>query len=196
MRKTPTPSPLRDAAEALDRELERYGALAAELRREPATSEKSLRRSARILQGLGEAEQLLGQCLAHLIAAIDGRRRQQESTVAEVQRLAAAVGERARRFAELMERWDALARRAAEANAVLQRGVAESATDASDVTLEHTAAGLEELAREAQAIGDAARDGEFADVARSSDGLRAQMQSAHRKVVALCERVRQGRVVH
>ena len=48
MRKPDLPSPLRDAAEALDRELERYAELAADLKREPATSEKSLRRSARI----------------------------------------------------------------------------------------------------------------------------------------------------
>ena len=48
MRKSALPSPFRDAAEALDRELERYATLAGELRREPVTSEKSLRRSARI----------------------------------------------------------------------------------------------------------------------------------------------------
>jgi chromosome segregation ATPase len=195
MRKAQLPSPLRDAAEALDRELERYDALAAELRREPATSEKSLRRSARILEGLSEAEGLLGQCLGRLVAAIDARRRQQEATVADVQRLALAVQERGGRFAELMARWDALARRAADANAELQRG-GETGTAEGQVALEHTAAALATLADEARAIGDAARTDGFADVARNADGLHAQLVSAHRKVVALVDRMRQGRVVH
>src|SRR5215468_1947269 len=109
MRKPDLPSPLRDAAEALDRELERYASLAAELAREPATSEKSLRRSARILQGLGETEQLLGQHLGRLVAAIDARRVQQEATVADVQRLAERLRDRSQLFGELLQRCDALA---------------------------------------------------------------------------------------
>jgi len=46
------------------------------------------------------------------------------------------------------------------------------------------------------AIGVAARDGDFADIARQTDGLKAQLTAAHRKLVATCERFRQGRVVH
>jgi chromosome segregation ATPase len=196
VRRPALPSPLRDAAEALDRELERYGALAAELRQEPGTSEKSLRRSARILQGLSETEQLLGQHLARLITAIETRRQQQEATVAEVQRLAEAVRDRGQLFADLLQRCDALAKKAADANALLQRGVADSASDASLVAFEQTAIGLEELAQEAQAIGEAARAGSFVDVARHTDGLHAQLVSAHKKLVAMCDRFRQGRVVH
>ena len=115
MRKPDLPSPLRDAAEALDRELERYATLAADLKREPATSEKSLRRSARILQGLAETEQLLGQHLGRLVAAIDARRIQQEATTAEVQHLAGGGG------ADVLLPLDVAAREAPLARAVLMR---------------------------------------------------------------------------
>lgn len=197
MRKPALPSPLRDAAEALDQALERYATLAGDLRREPATSEKSLRRSARILQALGETEQLLGQELGRLVGAIDARRRRQEATVADVQRLADGLRERSELFGQLLQRCDALAKRAADANAVLQQGtVADADADASVIVFEQTAAGLEALAGEARAIGDAARAGNFPDVARQTDGLEAQLLSAHKKILLMCEKYRQGRVVH
>jgi chromosome segregation ATPase len=197
MRKPDLPSPLRDAAEALDRELERYAALAADLKREPATSEKSLRRSARILQGLAETEQQLGQQLGRLVAAIEARRTQQEATTAEVQRLAGLVQSRTSLFADLLQRCDALAKKAAEAGSTLQESAAgESEPEGNLAALEITAAELDALAREADAIGVAARDGDFADIARQTDGLKAQLTAAHRKLVATCERFRQGRVVH
>ena len=197
MRKPALPSPLRDAAEALDRELERYGELAADLGRESGATEKSLRRSARILQGLAETEQLLGQHLGRLVAAIEARRTQQEATTAEVQRLAALVQGRSQLFGELLARCDALAKKAAQASAVLQeRAADETEADASLVALEHTAAGLEELAQEAESIGSAARDGNFPDVARQTDSLKAQLTAAHQKLVATCERFRAGRSIH
>jgi DNA repair exonuclease SbcCD ATPase subunit len=197
MRKPVRSSPLRDAAEALDEALERYAELAADLEREPATSEKSLRRSARILQSLGETERVLGQQLGRLVEAIDARRRRQEATVADVQRLAEELRERSELFGQLLQRCDVLAKRAAEANAVLQGGAAADAdADASVIVFEQTAAGLEALAGEARAIGDAARSGNFPDVARQTDGLEAQLLSAHKKILAMCERYRQGRVVH
>src|SRR5262249_22995946 len=159
--------------------LERYAELAQDLHREPATSEKSLRRSARILQSLGETEQLLGQNLGRLVEAIDARRRRQETTVADVQRLAEGLRARSELFGELLQRCDALARRAADANAVLQEGAsAGSDTDSSVMVFEQTAAGLEALADEARAIGEAARTGNFPDVARQTDGLEAQLLSA------------------
>ena len=197
MRKPAGSSPLRDAAEALDRELERYGALAAELQREPVTSEKSLRRSARLLQGLSETEELLGLHVAKLVGAIDGRRRQQEATVAEVHRLAEAIRGRTALFQDLLARCDALARKAAEANVALQQRAASGADDdASLVAFEATATGLDELVEEARAIGAVAHEGGFEDVARQTEGLRAQLASARQKLLAMCERVRQGRVVH
>jgi chromosome segregation ATPase len=196
MKKPDLPSPLRDAAEALDRELERYGSLAADLRHEPATSEKSLRRSARILQGLGESEQLLGQHLGRLVAAIDARRQQQEATVAEVQRLAEGVRRRAELFGALLQRCDALAKKAAHANSILQQEVENESEAEGLIAFEQTAVGLQELVREAEAIGEDAKAGDFADVARQTEGLRAQLTSAHKKIIAMCERYRQGRVVH
>ena len=197
MRKSALPSPLRDAAEALDRELARYDALTADLRREPATTEKSLRRSARILQGLAETEQLLAQHLGRLVTAIDARRAAQETTTAEVQRLAALVEARSRLFGELLERCNALARKAADASVTLQqRAAGAPEAEASLTALEHTVAGLDELAQEAESIGVAARDGNFPDVARQTDGLKAQLVAARDKLVATCERFRQGRVIH
>jgi ABC-type transporter Mla subunit MlaD len=197
MRKPAVSSPLRDAAEALDQALERYATLADDLRHEPATSEKSLRRSARILQALGETEQLLGQNLGRLVEAIDTRRRRQEATVADVQRLAEALRERSELFGELLRRCDALAKRAADANAVLQEGAASDAdADSSVIVFEQTAAGLEALAGEARAIGEAARTGNFPDVARQTDGLESQLLSAHKKILLMCEKYRNGRVIH
>jgi chromosome segregation ATPase len=196
MRKPALPSPLRDAAEALDRELARYDALTADLRREPATTEESLRRSARILQGLAETEQLLAQHLGRLVAAIDARRVAQETTTAEVQRLAAIVADRSRIFGELLARCDALAKKAAQASAALQERSAGSEGEESLLALEHTVSGLDELAHEAESIGLAARDGNFPDVARQTDGLKAQLVAARDKLVATCERFRHGRVVH
>jgi hypothetical protein len=197
MRKPDLPSPLRDAAEALDRELERYAALAADLKREPATSEKSLRRSARILQGLAETEQLLGQHLGRLVAAIDARRTQQEATTAEVQR-SRASSSRGRRSSptccSAATRWRR--RRPRPARRCRRRAAGESEPEGNLAALEITAAGSTSSRAKPDAIGVAARDGDFADIARQTDGLKAQLTAAHRKLVATCERFRQGRVVH
>jgi chromosome segregation ATPase len=197
MAKAAPPSPLRDAAESLDRELDRYAALADDLRREPATSEKSLRRSGRLLQNLSDSEALLRQHLGGLVAAIDARRRQQEATADEVVRLTATVQGRTELFDELLRRCDALAKRATQANLTLQRRAEDGTTGDENLdAFEETAAGLQELVTEAQAIGDAARAGDFPDVARQTEGLRAQLASARQKLLATCERYRQGRVVH
>jgi hypothetical protein len=193
VRKPPVPSPLRDAADALDRELARYGSLAAELARESATSEKGLRRCARLLAGLAETEQLLAQHLGALVAAIDARRQAQETSAAEVQRLATLVQERTALFQGLLERCDALGKQAALVNAELQR---ETAAGGTDAVFQQTAASLEALAEEAGAIGDAARAGDFADVARQTDGLRAQLLAARKKVLAMCGRGGPDRVIH
>jgi hypothetical protein len=142
-----------------------------------------------------DAEDVLAQCLARLVAAIDARRRRQEATVADVQRLAVAVHDRSRRLVDLLQRWEALARQAADANAELQCDGATD-TDARVAAFEQAAAKLATLGAEAEAIGDAAREEEFTDVARNADGLRAQLRSAQRKLDAVCERMRRGRVVH
>jgi len=192
MPKSVTRSPLRDAAEALDQELERYGSLAADLERESPTSEKGLRRCARLLAGLAETEQLLAQHLGTLVAAIETRRRAQEASAAEVQRLAGLVQERTRLFQSLLERCDALGKKAAVVNADLQHDVAGSDRH----VFQQAAASLEALADEARAIGDDARGGNFADVARQTDGLHAQLVSAHKKVLALCGPDGSHRVIH
>jgi hypothetical protein len=62
--------------------------------------------------------------------------------------------------------------------------------------LQQVAASLEALVDEAGAIGDAARTASFADVARQTDGLRAQLLSAHKKILAMCEREGGDRVTH
>jgi hypothetical protein len=193
MAKPAVPSPLRDAAEALDRELERYGSLAAELRRESPTSEKGLRRSAHLLAGLAETEQLLAQHLGALVAAIDTRRRAQEANAAEVERLAALVKERTEAFQSLLARCDALGKKAAVVNADLQR---QAAGGDDGLVFEQTAASLEALAEEARSIGDDARSGNFADVARQTDGLHAQLRAAHKKVLAMCGPAGPDRVIH
>lgn len=196
MAKAAPPSPLRDAAEALDRELDRYATLADDLRREPVTSEKSLRRSGRLLQNLADSEALLRQHLGGLVAAIDARRRQQETTAADVVRLTAAIQGRTELFDDLLRRCSMLAQRATDANLTLQRRAEEGSDEGGLGAFEETAAGLQELVDEAEAIGDAARAGDFADVARQTEGLRAQLASARQKLLATCERQRQGRVVH
>jgi hypothetical protein len=113
-----------------------------------------------------------------------------------VQRLAETVRERAELFGALLQRCDALAKKAAHANAILQEEAAKESDADGLVTFEQTAVGLQELVREAEAIGEDAKAGDFADVARQTEGLRAQLTSAHKKIVAMCERYRQGRVVH
>ena len=195
--KKPIPSPLCEAADALDQELDRYATLAGDLRSEPANSEKGLRRCARILQGLAESEEQLRRRLGRLVTAIDTRRRQQEATAAEVARLTDLVQERTRLFQDLLVRCDSLAKRATQANAMLKRRAEDGAeSEASLVAFEETAEGLQTLVSEAEAIGDAARVGNFPDVARQTDGLRAQLASVREKLLATCERFRQGRALH
>jgi ABC-type transporter Mla subunit MlaD len=187
MRKPALSSPLRDAAEALDQALERYATLADDLRHEPATSEKSLRRSARILQALGETEQLLGQNLGRLVEAIDARRRRQEATVSDVQRLAESLRGRSELFGELLKRCDALAKHAADANAILQEGAAsDTDADTSVIVFEQTAAGPEALAGDARRIGVSRPRRQLRDIARQTDGLEAQLMSAHKKILLMC----------
>jgi DNA repair exonuclease SbcCD ATPase subunit len=173
------------AAEALEAELRRFEDLAEALGRERLDSEKNLRRAAQALLALQEADARLAGRLAALVAAIGAARERQELNARAVQGHAEVIRQRSEVLSGLMERWEALGRAAGEVTRLAQHAATpggDSNGDERRDALAEIADRLTGLAESAQALTDAARAAEFADLARQADGLRLQVLAARNKL--------------
>ncbi len=176
------------AAEALERELQRYEALARDLARERLDSEKTLRRAAQALNSLRESEARLGESLAQLVNEISQARERQQAHAASVATCAEHVAQRTNALGALLARWSAIGGEAAEVTRLVQRVGAEPATNGGGggndltTTFEAIEQRLARLAEEADALSRAAVDDSFADLAKQADGLRQQVLGSLNKV--------------
>jgi len=96
--------PLTAAAAAFEHELERYERLTSELGRTPVRSDKSLSRTKRLLSEAAECEEGLGRLLHGLLAAMQGARDKQQTSMERVLEAAHGVQTRASEFTALLER--------------------------------------------------------------------------------------------
>src|SRR5262245_45707127 len=101
------------AAEALERELDRYEQVAANLERERLDSEKTLRRAAQALSTVGDIGTRLGEHLGALLSAITIVRERQEALTATIRTSAERIQQRSEALGALLQRWATLGEHAA-----------------------------------------------------------------------------------
>lgn len=181
-------SGLAAAAEALDAELRRYEELAQSLQSGRLGSEKDLRRAGQALSALRTSDVRLGELVQGLVAAIGAARDRQQAHAEGVQAYAERLRERSDVLGDLLARWEALGRDAAEVNRLVQqsaeKGEADgrAGADAVKTALAEIDERLGRLADDARGLIDAAERAEFDDLARRAESLRAQLLSARRKL--------------
>ena len=179
-------SGLAAVAEGLDAELCRYEALAMGFQRERLDSEKSLRQAARTLQELEDSEVRLGQHLQSLVAAIGSARERQEQLALAVQERARQMRQRSTDLADLLARWEALGKAAADVNRLVQQVAStieqmggEAGPDA--VAFREIDDRLGRLADDSQELSRAAEAEAFVDLGKLADSLRLRLLSARNR---------------
>lgn len=185
---TKTPDgPLKTAAGALEAELRQYEETVAELDRLQLTSEKSLQRARRVLEECAAHQEKLATLLPAFASAMQAAQERQQQCMEQTARTTERIKTRFEERVALLQRIAALGERAQTINepamAVIgksaeERTVAELSSSLADVG-ERTDAAI----AEADAVHQAAQDGEWLDIARDADGLRQQLRSARNKVL-------------
>ena len=192
-RDTPPPSELVSAAQALDSELLRFEALAAQLQEAPLTSEKHLERASRTLKDLADLDDALRLRVGALVQAITGVRTRQQTQADAVNARAQELQRRTEVFKDLLTRYGALGQSAADLNGRMQQFAAlrqqATRTPEEDVQLTEVFTALQErmagVADEAATLVGAADAEHFSDIARQADSLRQQLLSARNKLALL-----------
>ncbi|RKH55796.1 hypothetical protein [Corallococcus llansteffanensis] len=192
-RDTPPPSELVSAAQALDSELLRFEALAAQLQEAPLTSEKHLERASRTLKDLADLDDALRLRVGALVQAITGVRTRQQTQADAVNARAQELQRRTEVFKDLLTRYGALGQSAADLNGRMQQFAAlrqqATRTPEEDVQLTEVFTSLQErmagVADEAATLVGAADAEHFSDIARQADSLRQQLLSARNKLALL-----------
>lgn len=179
--------PLTSAAAAFERELERFERLTAELGRTPVRSDKSLSRTKRLLSEAAECEENLGRLLQGLLAAMQGARDKQQTSMERVLEAAHGVQTRASEFTALLERVAELGHKAREVNAPVAQVLTEKINGGDSHTLiaslEEVSERMQRVVQDAEGILRSAEDGDWPEIVRDVKSLKQQMQSARAKVL-------------
>jgi hypothetical protein len=184
----PPESPLLEAAGRLDEELRRYEALTEEVARATVHSRKSLTRVARMLQQAGESHELLLQHVASLSEVMNATRLRQVSCGEKLVSAGGRLQERAAAFQALLVRQDALGEQAKELNASAAEIAARKKDDGFAETLAATGPLLERMesvVTEATTLADAAREADFADLAREVDQMKQLLHHAKNQLLVV-----------
>lgn len=185
-------SPLVEAAELLDEELQRVGALSREAQRLPLVSRKNLERTGERLAELARADERIGPLLQRLLAAVSEIAARQQEDGARLEARAGELQRRRETYQRLLERYAALGAAAQELNQGLQAlprprdAGGPHAVDAD--ALERVRAEVSALVASAAAMSEAARAEDFEELARDADGLRQALLAARNKLNLLAAR--------
>ena len=190
----PVDSPLVASAEAFDRTLQRFAALAAGLRKGTLDSQKNLERAAETLKEVAACEEELQAHAQALMAALGGARDAQQAQAEAVRVRALEIQARSEELARLMRGFEAIGNDAAALNASAQQLAARKRTPDEMVKDGELLAGLDELQERMSAVLAAgetlaadARAADFDDLSRKVDSLRQQILSARNKIGLLKE---------
>jgi hypothetical protein len=185
---TAVPGTLTAAAEALERELQRYESLVRDLARERLDSEKTLRRAGQVLGSVHECEVRLHAHLAALGEAIGQARARQEASAGTVAERTADIAQRTDALTGLLDRWKALGEEAAEVSRLVHRASAagdangDGASGELAEACEEVDQRLSQLADDADALSRSAEAAAFSDLAKQAEGLRQQVLASRNKV--------------
>lgn len=185
-------SPLLEAAQAFQDELDSYAHLSEGFARAPLDSARHLERASELLGSLAASEQRLGECGRRLGEAVTGARDTQEKLAA---RAIDRVPQLKQRTAELAGLLKQLQELGAEAVGLNETAAALAHPPAADAALpgldkpgiardraRQLSESIQGLSRRAQDVAKAANDSEFEDIARQAHALYQQLLAAHRKL--------------
>jgi hypothetical protein len=180
-------SPLVVAAETLEEELGALDQLATRLERSSISSEKTLQRSATLLQEAGHIHERLGASVVGLGAAITSMQARQQVLLERVLVETRRLESRNKEYQELMQRFAALGERAREVNGPVGEVVAQKGTRANPEALLEALGKIEQLASsvaaDAESVVSSARSGDWPEVARGAQALKQTMEAAVNKLV-------------
>ncbi|MBX3230043.1 MAG: hypothetical protein KIT84_25585 [Labilithrix sp.] len=178
--------PLTQAAAALESELRRYEETAAELDKVALTSEKTLQRARKVLEECAAHQSELALLLPAFAQAMQAAQAKQQACMELTARGTARIKERFEARMALLERVAALGQRAQDINgpvAAVMDGDAERTPAELLKSLEEVAGRTEAVIAEASEVHAAAETDDWQDIARDTDALKQQLQSARNKLL-------------
>jgi hypothetical protein len=170
-KRTRSPSPLIEAAEAFDDALRAYTQLSEQFVKTPLSSSRQLERANEVLQEIVGCEERLGAAGQDLAAAVGAARDRQEQLARDVLDRLPVLEARNQHLAELLGQFEALGQEAAALNATI--------TTADPREVAATTAGL---ATRADALAGAARDAAFDELASQAHAMYQRLLAASKKL--------------
>ena len=176
--------PLAAAAAALESELKRYEETSAELEKIALTSDKTLQRARKVLEECAEHQEKLAALLPELARAMQAAQARQQECMAVTARGTAHIKERFEDRMALLERVAALGQKAQDIS-VPVAAVGDGSGSPAELlrTLEEVGARTEAVIAEAASVHETAQSSDWQDIARDTDALRQQLQSARNKIL-------------
>jgi len=179
--------PLTAAAAALEDELRRYEETVAELQKLPLTSDKTLQRARKVLEECAGHQEKLAVLLPAFAQAMQEAQARQQQCMDVTAEGTTKIKTRFEERMALLERVAALGQRAQDINepvAAVMSGTEENRSPIDLLeTLRDVNARTEAVIAEADAVHKLAQDGDWQDIARDTDALKQQLQSARNKVL-------------
>ena len=172
-------SELGRAAATLESELGGLEALSRSVRKIRLNSEKNLARAAKELNEVLALPARLAEGLQALAAAMAGMQARQQAALEPLAAFADDIQRRMQRLAEHMQAFAALGTLAGEVTALIQASDGEAERTA---LLARVDGKLEELARGARSLFEAAHGDDFPEVAREADALKQRAAALRRKL--------------
>jgi chromosome segregation ATPase len=177
---------LSQAAQRLEQELARFEELASELRR-PLNSEKSLQRARQSLEACSRCEAKLAEHLHAFADAMQTLQARQQRCMELVRTGAEHIQARHQERTTLLERVSSLGTRAREVSEPLSAISSEDAAsgDSPDLlaSIREVCTRLEIVIADADAVAEAAQQGDWTDIARDAQALKQQLQAVRSRVL-------------
>jgi hypothetical protein len=196
MAKKPDDVPeIMQAAEAIERDLQRLEELSRSVGKMRLDSEKSIARAGRTLQEALQQQEQLAAGLRVLGQAMVSMQQRQQVAVEGIAARAVEIQQQAAKVAEHMERFAALGTKAAEATHMLQAlpapyGAGDpSASPAAEAPgrLMQIETLLVALAEEAKALGASAESADLGEISREANSLRQRIDAARARLGSIAK---------
>jgi hypothetical protein len=177
---------LTNAALALENELKRYEETAAELDKMTLVSDKTLQRARKVLEECAAHQERLAKLLPEFAQAMQLAQQKQQECMDTTARATARIKDRFEDRMALLERVAALGQKAQEINGPVAAVIGqEGERTAAELlkSLEEVGTRTDAAIAEAASVHEAAQTSDWQDIARDTDALRQQLQSARNKIL-------------